>query len=182
MPAAAIRDQLRRFVDDSVLRRNTYWKLFYTFQWYNNLLSIPLLLATSLTGIGSVSQATLTTAHATPAVAWGTAAMAATSSFLAAVHRFLQYGERAEQCRNLAKAYGDLAKRIEITLDTEEDGGEVDLAAFAREVVQEMRQLVNETQDMPPSMLERERSHQTAAPRQTTDHQSHLRVSLLHPQ
>jgi hypothetical protein len=172
--SAAVRDQLRRFVDDSVLRRNTYWRLFYAYQWYNNLLSIPLLLASSMTGLGSVSQASLG-AQTSPLVLWATAALGTASTFLAALQRTLRYGERAEHCRNLAKAYGDLAKRIEITLDVSEDGVEpVDLAAFVREVVQEFRQLVHETQDMPPDMLVRERSHQAPEPEP-------LRVALLPP-
>jgi len=156
----AIQDQLRRFVDDSVLRRNTYWKMYYAYGRYNNYLSIPLLLLSSLTGITSVSQASNAGNDSNKVLLWVTAAMGTSSTFLAAIQRYFRYGERAEQCKNLAKAYADLARRIEITLDIFEDTSTGDLNEFAEEVVQELRKLLIETQDMPESMLLLERSHQ----------------------
>jgi hypothetical protein len=167
--SAAVQDQLRKFIDDSILRRNTYWKMYYAYGRYNNFLSIPLLLLSSVTGITSVSQASNSGNESNKMLLWITAAMGTGSTFLAAVQRYFRYGERAEHCKNLAKAYGDLARRIEITLDIFEDGGSVDLHKFAEEVVQEMRKLLIETEDMPESMLEKERSHEPMEP---------LRVSL----
>lgn len=158
----AIEDQLRRFSHDCVLRRNTYWRMFYSFQRYNNFLSIPLLLVTSLTGLTSVSSASASGA-AGSAVMWVTAALGTSSGFLAAVQRYLRYGERAEQCRALAKSYGELARRIEITLDLYEEGakegwGIVELGKFAEEVVADIQKLLTETQDMPMDILEKDTS------------------------
>lgn len=154
-------DQLKRFTQDSILRRNAYWEMYYRFSKYNNYLSIPLLLFSSLTGITSVSQ--VSSEASNPSVTWATAVMGTLSTFLAATQRFLRYGERAEQCKSLAKGYGDLARRIEITLDMYQDGakpewGIEELGKFAEEVVQEMRKLLTETQDMPTNMLQKESS------------------------
>ena len=154
-------DQLKRFTQDSILRRNAYWEMHYRFSKYNNMLSIPLLLFSSLTGITSVSQ--VSSAEANPAATWATAVLGTASTFLAATQRFFRYGERAEQCKSLAKGYGDLARRIEITLDMYQDGakpewGLEELGKFAEEIVQEMRKLMTETQDMPTHMLQKETS------------------------
>jgi hypothetical protein len=157
-------EQLKLFTKDCVTRRNSYWEMYYRYSKYNNYLSVPLLLFSSLTGITSVSQ--VSSESMNPSVTWATAVMGTLSTFLAATQRYLRYGERAEQCKSLAKGYGDLARRIEITLDMYEDGakpewGVEELGKFAEEVVQEIRNLMTETQDMPDDMLQKESSFET---------------------
>lgn len=161
-------EQLKLFGCDCVLKRNRYWGLHYQFSRLNNYVSIPLLLLSSLTGLTSVSQASSTSANeANMGLLWATAAMGTTSTFLAAMQRYFRYGERAEHCRSLAKSYGDLVSRIEITLDLYRSGAKADwtiveLGKFAEDVVQEMRKLLNDTQDVPVDMLYKEVSFASA--------------------
>jgi hypothetical protein len=154
----AVVEQLRLFSQDAIGRRNAFWDLHYSMMRRDNYVSIPLLVASSLTGLTSVSSASSSDSNAP--LLWVTAGLGTASTFLAALQRYFRYGERAEQARHLAKSYGDLARRIEITLDMYEDGAKnwtlQDLATFADEIVQEMRKLLSETQDMPLNVLKDE--------------------------
>ena len=158
----AVVEQLRLFSQDAIERRNAFWEMYYAMSRWNNYVSIPLLLASSLTGLTSVSSASSSGSNS--GLMWVTASLGTISSFLAALQRYLRYGERAENARNLAKSYGDLARRIEITLDLYQDGANnwtvQDLGKFAEEIVQEMRKLLTETQDMPLGTLKEESKRQ----------------------
>lgn len=158
----AVVEQLRLFSQDAIGRRNAFWEMYYAMTRRNNYVSIPLLLSSSLTGLTSVSSASSSGSNA--GLMWVTATLGTVSSFLAALQRYLRYGERAENARNLAKSYGDLARRIEITLDLYQDGANEwtvqDLGRFAEEIVQEMRKLLTETQDMPMTTLKEEANKQ----------------------
>lgn len=158
----AVVEQLRLFSQDAIDRRNAFWEMYYALSRRNNYVSIPLLLASSLTGLTSVSSAS--SSGSSSALMWITATLGTISSFLAALQRYLRYGERAENARNLAKSYGDLARRIEITLDLFQDGANdwtiKELGKFAEEVVQELRKLLTETQDMPLDTLKKEATRQ----------------------
>lgn len=166
-----ISSQLRTFAETCTRRRNNYWKLFYSLRAKNNLISIPMLLLSSATGLTSVSRASAGDAcsskeeeapASSTALLWSTAILSVTTSFLVAIQRYFAFGERAEQARILAREYGDLARRIRVTVDmylagTKPEWGPVELGEFAESVVQEMRKLINVTQDMPLAMLEHER-------------------------
>lgn len=166
----AVVEQLRLFSQDAIDRRNAFWEMYYAMSRRNNYVSIPLLLASSLTGLTSVSSASSSGSNA--GLMWVTATLGTVSSFLAALQRYLRYGERAENARNLAKSYGDLARRIEITLDLYQDGANnwtlQDLGKFAEEIVQEMRKLLTETQDMPLGTLQQESRRQNESNKKTT--------------
>jgi len=159
----AVVEQLRLFSQDAIGRRDAFWEMYYAMTRRNNYVSIPLLLTSSLTGLTSVSSAS-SSGSPNAGLMWATATLGTMSSFLAALQRYLRYGERAENARNLAKSYGDLARRIEITLDLYQDGANKwtvqDLGKFAEDIVQEMRKLLTETQDMPMASIKEETKRQ----------------------
>lgn len=145
--------QLWIWVKDCKLKRNAYWKLYYSYQKWNNVLSIPLLLISSATGITSVAQLN----NSGASMEWVVAVLGVLSTAFAAFQRYFRYGEKAEQSKGVAKRYALLARKGELHANMF-DNNQInmnDIATFMEEFRKELDSLLQETDDVPEEILNR---------------------------
>lgn len=139
-------------------RRDAYWNEHYNYYIKNNWISIPLILMSGLTSVVSVTNIG-TGAGATfdaAGVAWASTVLAFGTSVLAALQRYFKYGERAEQCKAVAKNYTRIAYMIEFTNNLMSSNpqryekAEMEkLAIFAETVRKDLELVINDTNDIP---------------------------------
>ncbi len=148
-----ITDQLWLWVLDCKMRRNAYWKQFYRYQKYNNILSTPLTLIASATGITSIAQL----GYENSAIQISVAVLGVLSTALTAYQRYFNWGEKALHCREVAKRYTILARKAEmqanlyqnnrITMDV--------LQEFMETFRKELDAIQTETEELPTEILDR---------------------------
>ncbi len=149
----SITEQLWIWIKDCKQKRNAYWKLYYSYQKWNNAMSVPLLLISSATGISSVVQI----GDNVPEVKWLVAVLGVGSTALAAFQRYFRYGEKSEQSKAIAKRYALLARKGELqanlfenkTIDLKE------LVVFMEDFRKDLDAIQQETDDMPKEILDR---------------------------
>ena len=135
-------------------RRDAYWTEHYRYYIKNNWISIPLIVFSSLTSVVSVTN--IGTSYNTEILAWSSTALAFATSVLAALQRYFKYGERAEQCKAVAKNYTRIAYMIEFTTNLltasphRYEKSEIEkLAIFAETVRKDLELVINDTNDIP---------------------------------
>lgn len=148
-----ITDQMWLWVLDCKLRRNAYWKQYYRYQKYNNVLSTPLTLIASATGITSIAQL----GYEGTSISIAVAVLGVMSTALTAYQRYFNWGQKALHCRDIAKRYTVLARRGEmqinlymtkrITMDL--------LQEFMEEFRKELDSVQTETEELPDEILNR---------------------------
>jgi hypothetical protein len=145
--------QLWLWVKDCKEKRNAYWKLFYSYQRWNNLLSVPLLLISSATGITSVAQLGNSGAQ----MEWVVAILGVLSTALAAFQRYFRYGEKGEQSKGIAKRYALLARKGELQANLFESNriSMKDIVSFMEDFRKDLDSLLQEIDDVPPEILHR---------------------------
>ncbi len=146
-----ITDQLWLWILDCKLRRSAYWKQYYRYQKYNNILSTPLTLIASATGVTSIAQL----GYENTAIQVTVAVLGVLSTAMTAYQRYFNWGQKAIHCRDIAKRYGQLARRGEmqvnlfmtkrITIDV--------LVEFMENFRKELDQVQAEAEDMPTEIL-----------------------------
>jgi hypothetical protein len=149
----SITEQLWIWIKDCKQRRNAYWKLYYSYDRWNNTISVPLLLISSATGISSVVQL----GDTIPAVKWTVAVLGVGSTALAAFQRYFRYGEKAEQCKAIAKRYALLARKGELQANLYETKNITieELVKFMEDFRKDLDGIQQETDDMPKEILDR---------------------------
>lgn len=162
--ANSISDQLWIWIKDCKQKRNAYWKLYYSYQKWNNTMSVPLLLISSATGISSVVQL----GENMPEVKWLVAILGVGSTALAAFQRYFRYGEKSEQCKAIAKRYALLARKGELQANLFENKtiNLQELVVFMEDFRKDLDAIQQETDDMPKEILERK---QVVDPNATTE-------------
>ena len=149
----SITEQLWIWIRDCKQKRNAYWKMYYSYQKWNNLISVPLLLISSATGISSVVQL----GDSVPGVQWTVAVLGVGSTALAAFQRYFRYGEKSEQCKAIAKRYALLARKGELqgNLFANNTISLQDLVVFMEDFRKDLDAIQQETDDMPKEILDR---------------------------
>ncbi len=149
----SITEQLWIWIRDCKQKRNAYWKMYYSYQKWNNLISVPLLLISSATGISSVVQL----GDSVPGVQWTVAVLGVGSTALAAFQRYFRYGEKSEQCKAIAKRYALLARKGELqgNLFANNTITLQDLVVFMEDFRKDLDAIQQETDDMPKEILDR---------------------------
>ena len=147
----SISDQLWLWVKDCKMRRTAYWKQFYRYQRYNNILSTPLTLIASATGVTSIAQ--LGYENTTMQIA--VAVLGTLSTALTAYQRYFNWGQKAVQCREIAKRYTLLARKGEMqaNLHATKRITLQGLVEFMEEFRKELDTIQLETEDMPNELL-----------------------------
>ncbi len=149
----SITEQLWIWIRDCKQKRNAYWKLYYSYQKWNNIISVPLLLISSATGISSVVQL----GDSVPGVQWTVAVLGVGSTALAAFQRYFRYGEKSEQCKAIAKRYALLARKGELQGNLYENKTITlqELVVFMEDFRKDLDAIQQETDDMPKEILDR---------------------------
>jgi hypothetical protein len=147
----AITEQLWLWIKDCKMRRTAYWKQYYRYQQYNNILSAPLTLIASATGITSIAQL----GYEGSTIQIAVAVLGTLSTALNAYQRFFNWGQKAVQCRDIAKRYTLLARRGELQanlFETKRIPVTV-LVQFMDEFRKELDGIQMEVEDMPTEIL-----------------------------
>jgi len=99
-----------------------------------------------------VSVANVATVLDPAVLGWVTVSLSFTTSVLAALQRYFRYGERAEQCKAIAKNYTRIAYNIEFTnniFSVTDQRDMTKLADFTDMIRKDLEILINETNDIP---------------------------------
>jgi hypothetical protein len=150
-----ITDHLWTWCNKSKIRRDAYWTEYYDYCFKNNLLSIPLIVISSLTGVATIANVGTTLDPVV--IGWLSTGLAFTTSMLAALQRYFKYGERAEQCKAIAKNYTRIAYNIEFTtnLFNAAETKEIErIVDFSKIIRKDLELLINETNDIPSMFIE----------------------------
>ena len=126
-----------------------FWEMEKTLRFKERIISIPLLVLSSASGITSVSlQQSLTSATADVMVALGVS-----SACLVAIQKLTRYTERAEKAKNIAKSYARIARRIETTMVFVESEiikfDQIEFIKFIRDIEKELDTILSETDEVP---------------------------------
>lgn len=127
-----------------------YWKEYYTYKALNDLVSIPLIVLSS--GTVLVSQIASNSGKVMAFIVTG---LGITSTVLSTLQRYQRYNERAIVCRNMAKSFDRIARKIVATVNANQtdDLQKVDLGQFIMHIQVEIDGLVNEIEDVPMGIL-----------------------------
>lgn len=141
---------------DCKRRRDAFWRYHSQLKFKSNLVSIPLLFISSVTGVTSVANLGTTTAAPT-ALPIAVSVFGVSSAIITALQRYFRYSERAERARHLAKTYGRIARRIEnmmvliessaITMQPEA------FIKFVEDVQKDTDSLIQETDELPKELI-----------------------------
>jgi len=137
---------------DCKKRRETYWNHYSRMRFRNNLISIPLLILSSGTGVSSIVQLRTTN----QICVFLTTALGISSAIFTSLQKYMRYSERAEQAKYLAKNYGRLANRIQdILIFIESKSLSVDSETFinfVKELHKDLETLTQEADEMPSNL------------------------------
>jgi hypothetical protein len=131
-----------------------FWEMERSLRFKERLISIPLLVLSSASGVTSVTlQQSLSYVAANVMVAFGIS-----SACLVAIQKLTRYAERAEKARNIAKAYARLARRIEGTMVfVESTLVQIEFIKFVRDIEKELDAILSDIDEVPHIPLEDDR-------------------------
>lgn len=147
---------------DCKRRRDAYWRHYKKMKTRANIVSIPLLILTSVTGLTSVAnlstdtndKSTNTNPLALPIVV---TIFGVSSAVISALQRYFRYSERGEHSKHMAKSYGRIARRIENTMVLLKSEATTmkseSFQKFVEEVQKDTESLLQETDDVPKELL-----------------------------
>jgi len=144
---------------DCKRRRDAYWRHHKKMKLRSNIVSIPLLIITSITGLTSVANltATDTTNSNFLALPIVVSIFGVSSAVISALQKYFRYSERGEHSKHMAKSYGKIARRIENTmvlLKSEATTMKSEtFRKFVEDVQKDSESLLLETDDVPNELL-----------------------------
>lgn len=104
---------------DCKRRRDAFWRHYRRMKTYHNLISVPLMIMTSLSGLTSVAQVgsvETDKAVSSPGLPIVISIFSISAAVLTTLQKYFQYSERGEHSKNMAKNYARISKRIENNL------------------------------------------------------------------
>lgn len=135
---------------DCKKRRDGFWTQFIQLRFRNNLISIPLIIVSSLTGVTSVANVNT---RENFALSITVSVFGVSSAVLSAIQKYFGFAERAEHSRNIAKTYGRIARRIENMMTYIEsysvEVGDETFIKFVEEVEKDIDILLQDVNDNP---------------------------------
>lgn len=150
---------------DCKRRRDAFWRHSSKMRLYNNLISVPLLILSSITGLTSVAQLSSVSTEIsneteqTPNITMPVVVtvFGVSSAILTALQKYFRYAERSEHSKHMAKNYGRVARRIENTMVLVESSAiKMDASTFLKfveEVQKDTDSLMQEMDDIPKELI-----------------------------
>lgn len=145
---------------DCKKRRDAFWRHYRRMRIRNNMISIPLLVTTGLSGITSIAQVGTVEKDKTyvpaglPIVI---SIFSMSAAILTTLQRYFHYAERAEHCKNMAKNYARLAKRIENNLVLIESAAvkiePTTFLKFMEDVQKDVESLLQQMEELPYELI-----------------------------
>lgn len=156
---------------DCKKRRDAFWRHARKMKTYNNIISVPLLILSSLTGLTSVAQLGVVTSEnnnseqqqqpqgiALPLVVTVSGVLTAV---LTASQRYFRYAERSEHSKLMAKNYARIARRIENTMMLVESSVATleaeTFKKFVEDIQKDVDSLMQEVNEMPEELIKSKR-------------------------
>lgn len=151
---------------DCKKRRDAFWRHTKKMKIYNNLISIPLLLLSSVSGLTSV--ASISTANSNSDLQDGgsddknvmpivVSVFSVTAALVTALQRYFRFAERAQHSKHMAKNYARIARRIENTMVLVESSAITMEASmflkFMEEIQRDTDSLMQEMDDLPRELM-----------------------------
>lgn len=146
---------------DCKRRRDAFWRHHRRMKFCNNLVSIPLLILSSVSGLTSVLQVGNVENDMQMSKGVGLpvtiSIFSVSAAVLTALQRYFRYAERAEHSKHMAKNYARVSKRIENNLVLIESAAvkmePSTFLKFMEEVQKDTESMLQETDDMPKELL-----------------------------
>lgn len=146
---------------DCKRRRDAFWHHYKRLRFRNNMLSIPLLIMTSLSGLTSVAQVGTVEADKGVYVPAGLpvaiSIFSVSAAILTTLQRYFHYAERSEHCKSMAKNYARIAKRIENNLVLVESAAvkiePSHFLKFMEDVQKDTESLLQQMEELPRELL-----------------------------
>lgn len=139
---------------DCKKRRDAFWRHHFKMKHRSNIVSVPLLLLSSVTGVTSVANLSAGDNGVLPIIV---SIFGVSSAVLTALQKYFRYSERAEQSKHLAKTYGRVSRRIEnMMVLVESSAVQMDAEAFLKfieDVQKDIDTLLAETDDIPRELV-----------------------------
>ena len=143
------------------LRRQAYWEHFSSMKFKHNVISIPLLIVSSGTGVASAAQLN---GHVTDEIGILVTVLGVSSAILTAVQRYCGYSERAENSKLMAKSWGRLSRRIENTLlFVKSKATSVNDTVFTKmveEIQKDIDAVAQQAEDIPSKLWKKQESNE----------------------
>ena len=147
---------LRKRMRQCNKRHAAYWEYYNKMRFMNNILSIPLLIITSATGVTAIAEIGYNTKIVLPIIS---TIFGVSSAVLTALQRYCAYPERSEHSKYMAKNYARIQRRIEDNIIyIKSCSSTVDAKTFKKNInsiIEEFEKLANETDDLPNSLIEK---------------------------
>ena len=165
---------------DCKRRRDAFWHHSRRMHWKANLISIPLLILSSLTGLTSVAQlGVISTQNPDLTVPTDVqkqtkgnmtlsiivTATGVSTAVLTAFQRYFRYAERCEHANLMAKNYARIARRIENMMVLVESNVATiapnEFRQFIEDIQKDIDSLMQEINEMPRELLHKKRYYKT---------------------
>jgi hypothetical protein len=139
--------------DDCMKRRIEYWNHFSKMKFRHNCISIPLLIASSATGVVSAYQFSGKNTSVNIVVT----GLAGISAILSSVQRYCSYSERAENSKLMAKSWGRLHRKIKNTMTyINSEATDINSTVFTKlvdEIQKDIEAVAQQADEMPDGLL-----------------------------
>lgn len=146
---------------DCKRRRDAFWRHYKRMKLFHNMISIPLLILSSVSGITSVLQVgniesndKLSTGRSLPIAV---SCFSVSAALVTALQKYFRFTERSEHSKHMAKNYARISKRIENNLVLIESAAvKIEPSTFLKfmeDVQKDTESLLQETDDMPKELI-----------------------------
>lgn len=163
---------------DCKRRRDAFWRHHKHMRVKSNIIGIPLLILSSVSGITSVLQ--VGNVETGDRISMGLSLPIAVSFFsvsaaiLTALQKYFRYAERSEHSKHMAKNYARISKRIENNLVLIESAAikmePSTFLKFMEEVQKDTESLLQETDDMPKELIAGKNMHYDLLMKEVKNH------------
>jgi hypothetical protein len=160
---------------DCKRQSDAYWRHSNEMRSYNNYMSVPLLIVSSIAGATSVAQlSTVNNASGNSidqdtlkVTSWVISVFGLTSTMLTAIHRYSNFAEKGESSRHMARSYSRLAQRIEnmmsLVASSVTEVYQADFEQFVEDVYKEIESLQQVVSYIPAEILKSRRTKKLLA-------------------
>ena len=151
---------LRERIQQCKERQIAYWNHFKKMRLRHNIISFPLLIISSATGVSSAAQFNSIGNKSIVAL---TTILGILSAILNSVQRYCAYSERSENSKLMAKSWGRLSRKIENTLVyVNSNSCRIDDVIFTKlveEIQKDIEAVAQQAEDLPSSSKETKTSN-----------------------
>lgn len=160
---------------DCKRQSDAYWRHSNEMRSYNNYMSVPLLIVSSIAGATSVAQLSTVThtgstidQDALTTTSWVISVFGLATTVLTAIQRYSNFAEKGESSRHMARSYSRLAQRIEnmmsLLASSVTEVYQADFEQFIEDVYKEIESLQQVVTYIPAEILKSRTMFRTRLP------------------